>query len=121
MIESLRAQTALIAAQEAFLADSTVLLSRPQDQLPEIDATNDLARKREVIERYLRQIVVASRRVGPRRQEADVRTVLRLKPEPMCSRRFHAWTSFAAVVCRAPRNTCLPIVRFVTGLTGIRA
>jgi site-specific DNA recombinase len=83
MIESLRAQTALIEAQEAFLTDSAALLSRLHDELADIDASNDLRRKREVIERYVRQITVETRRVGPRKLEADVRVFLRLRPEPI--------------------------------------
>jgi site-specific DNA recombinase len=81
LVESLRAQTALIEAQEAFLTDSAALLGRLQDDLADIDATNDLARKREVIGRYVRQITVETRRVEPRKLEADVRVFLRLKPE----------------------------------------
>lgn len=83
MIESLRAQTALVEAQEAFFTDSAALLSRLQGELSEIDATNDLARKREVIERYVRTVTVESWRVSPRKLEADVRVYLRLKPEPI--------------------------------------
>jgi site-specific DNA recombinase len=83
MIESMRAQTALIEAQEAFLTDSAALLSRLQDELADIDASNDQARKREVIEQYVRQITVETRRVGPHKLEADVRVFLRLKPEPI--------------------------------------
>jgi site-specific DNA recombinase len=83
MIESMRAQTSLIEAQEAFLTDSAALLCRLHDELATIDATNDQTRKREVIERYVRQITVETRRVGPRKLEADVRLFLRLKPEPI--------------------------------------
>jgi site-specific DNA recombinase len=83
MIESLRAQSSLVEAQESFLTDSAALLSRLQDELGEIEATNDLARKREVIERYVRKITVDTRRIGPRKLEADVRVYLRLKPEPI--------------------------------------
>ncbi len=81
LLESMRAQTALIEAQEAFLTDSAALLGRLRDELAEIEATNDVARKREVIERYVRKITVESRRVGPRQLAADVRVALRLKPE----------------------------------------
>ena len=77
----MRAQTALIEAQEEFLTDSTALLARLQGDLAEIEATNDLKRKREVIERYVRQITVESQRIGPRKLTADVRVSLRLKPE----------------------------------------
>ncbi|MDF3042088.1 MAG: hypothetical protein K0Q71_4794, partial [Thermomicrobiales bacterium] len=34
------------------------MLSRLQDELGEIEATNDLARKRDVIQRYVRKITV---------------------------------------------------------------
>jgi site-specific DNA recombinase len=83
LIESLRSQTALIEAQEAFLTDSAALLGRLRDEVHDIDATNDLARKRDVIERYVRTVTVDSRRIGPRKLEADVRVFLRLKPEPI--------------------------------------
>jgi site-specific DNA recombinase len=83
MIESLRAQTALVEAQESFLTDSAALLGRLKDELVEIEATNDLARKREVIERYVRKITIETRRIGPRKLDADVRVYLRLKPEPI--------------------------------------
>jgi hypothetical protein len=58
-------------------------LSRLREELGEIEATDDLTRKREVIERYVRTITVETRRVGPRKLEADVRVFLRLKPEPI--------------------------------------
>ena len=83
MLESLRAQSALIEAQEAFLTDSATLLVRLRDELTDIEATDDLERKRTVVERYVRTITVESRRVGPRRLEADVRVYLRLKPDPI--------------------------------------
>jgi site-specific DNA recombinase len=91
MIESLRAQTALIEAQEAFLTDSAALLGRLQDELAEIDAMDDEARKREVIERYVRTITVDTRRLGPRKLEADVRVFLRLKPEPIAVENGTPW------------------------------
>jgi hypothetical protein len=65
------------------LTESVALLARLRDELVEIEATNDLHRKRDVIERYVRKVTVASRRVGPRKLEADVRVYLRLKPEPI--------------------------------------
>jgi site-specific DNA recombinase len=83
MIESLRAQSSLIEAQEAFLTDSAALLGRLQGELADIDAINDVARKREVIERYVRQITVETQRLAPRKLEADLRVFLRLKPEPI--------------------------------------
>jgi hypothetical protein len=65
------------------LTESVALLARLRDELVEIEATNDLHRKRDVIERYVRKVTVASRRVGPRKLEADVRVYLPLKPEPI--------------------------------------
>jgi site-specific DNA recombinase len=82
-LESLRAQAALIDASEAFLTDSAALLGQLRGDLAEIESTNDQARKRAVIERYVRQITVETRRVGPRKLEADVRVFLRLKPAPI--------------------------------------
>jgi hypothetical protein len=52
-----------------------------QDELAEIDASNNLTRKREVIERYVRKITVETQQLGPRKLQADVRVFLRLKPE----------------------------------------
>lgn len=80
-LESLRAQEALIDAQEAYLTDALALLGRLREELDEIEATDDQARKRAVIERYVRQVTVETRRVGPRRLEADIRIFLRLKPD----------------------------------------
>ena len=82
-LESMRAQAALIDASETFLTESAALLVSLRDELAEIEATNDWTRKRAVIERYVRQITVATRRVGPRKLEADVRVFLRLKPAPI--------------------------------------
>ena len=72
MIESLRSQSALVEAQEVFLTDSEALLSRLQDELGAIEATNDLTHKREVIMRYLQEISTETRRIGPRTIDADV-------------------------------------------------
>jgi hypothetical protein len=80
-----------VEAQEAFLTDSAALLSRLQHELAEIDATNDQARKREVIERYVRKITVETRRLGPRKLEADVQVFLRLKPEPIAVENVMCW------------------------------
>jgi site-specific DNA recombinase len=82
-LESMRAQAALIDASEAFLTESTAMLAQLRGELAEIDAGNDLTRKRAVIERYVRQITVETRRIGPRKLEADVRVFLRLKPAPI--------------------------------------
>jgi site-specific DNA recombinase len=80
MLGSQRAQTALIDAHEAFLTESTTLLVWLRDELVEIEATNDLARKRQVIEQYVRQIAVETREIEPRKKHADVRIFLRLEP-----------------------------------------
>jgi hypothetical protein len=79
MIESLRSQSALVEAQEVFLTDSEALLSRLQDELGAIEATNDLTHKREVIMRYLQEISTETRRIGPRTIDADVRVYFRLE------------------------------------------
>ncbi len=82
-LESMRAQAALIDASEAFLTESTAMLAHLRGELTEIDAANDLTRKRAVIEAYVRQITVETRRIGPRKLEADVRVCLRLQPAPI--------------------------------------
>jgi site-specific DNA recombinase len=81
--ESLRAQAALVDAQEALFTESAALLGRLRDELASIEAANDLGRKREVIERYVREIVVETRRVSPHRLDAQVTLHVRLKPEPI--------------------------------------
>jgi site-specific DNA recombinase len=83
LLESMRAQAALIDASEAFLTESATLLAQLRGELAEIDATDNQARKRAVIERYVRQITVETRRVGPRKLEANVGIFLRLKPAPI--------------------------------------
>ena len=57
-LESMRAQSALLDIQETHLAEMAMLLARLREELDAIDATNDLTRKREVIEAYVRQITV---------------------------------------------------------------
>jgi site-specific DNA recombinase len=81
MLESMRAQSALLDIQEMHLSETAALLDRLRDELADIDATDDQVRKREVIEAYVRGITVETRRLGPRKLEADVRLHLRLKPE----------------------------------------
>jgi site-specific DNA recombinase len=83
MVESLRAQASLVDVQEAFLTDVAAMAGRFREELTDIEATNDLDRKRAFVERYVRQITVESRRVGARKIEADVRVYLRLKPDPI--------------------------------------
>jgi site-specific DNA recombinase len=83
MLESQRAQAALIDAHETFLTESTTLLVRLRDELADIEATNDLTRKRQVIEQYVRQIMVETREIAPRKKHADVRIFLRLEPSPI--------------------------------------
>jgi site-specific DNA recombinase len=82
-LESMRAQSALVDIQEAHLTETAALLDRLRGELQAIDATNDLTRKREVIEHYVRQITVVTRVLGTRRKEADVRIALRLEPKPV--------------------------------------
>jgi len=82
-LESMRANSALLEAQEAFLTDSATLLLQLQYELADIERENDWIRKREVIERYVRRITVDTIDNGTRRKEADVRIHLRLKPDPV--------------------------------------
>ena len=69
-----------VEMEEAELTSGVALLGRLRDELKEIEATDDKARKRVVIERYVRKIVVETRRVGPRKKDASVHVFLRLKP-----------------------------------------
>jgi hypothetical protein len=59
------------------------LLAQLREELAEIEATNDEARKRAVIERYVRQITVETRRVESGQLAADVRLSLRFKPDSL--------------------------------------
>ncbi len=85
LLESLRAQAALIDAQEAYLTESTAMLGKLREELAEIDATNDLERKRDIIDRYVRCVEAETRRVGVRKLEADLRVYLRLEAGTDCS------------------------------------
>ncbi|MDP9364306.1 MAG: recombinase family protein [Chloroflexota bacterium] len=82
LVESLRAQAALVEIEEAELTSGVALLARLRDELAVIEATDDRARKREVIERYVRRITVETNRLGPRKKGALVHVFLRLRPEP---------------------------------------
>jgi hypothetical protein len=73
-LESMRAQSALVDIQEAHLIETAALLDPLRGELQAIDATNDSARKSEVIEHYVRQITVQTHVLAPRREEADERT-----------------------------------------------
>src|SRR4051812_45558988 len=79
-----------------FLTGSAALLTQLQDSLAEIEATNDWTRKRAVIGRYVRQITVETRRVGPRKLEDDVRVFLRLKPAPIAIETTSGWPDGSA-------------------------
>jgi site-specific DNA recombinase len=101
-LEIMRAQAALIDASEAFLTESAALLVRLREELAEIEAANDWTRKRAVIERYVRQITVKTRRVGPRKLEADVRVFLRLRPAPIAIETTNARPGGSASRCGGP-------------------
>jgi len=58
MLEGLRAQDALIQAQEAHLADAAVMLTRLWGELDEIEWTDDFVRKREIVNLLVRRIVL---------------------------------------------------------------
>jgi site-specific DNA recombinase len=79
LIESLRAQNALVDAQEAYLTETAAALATMREELADIEASNDVAAKKEVIERLVRQVTVDTRRLEGRRLEADVRVFLRLQ------------------------------------------
>jgi site-specific DNA recombinase len=80
-LEAMRAQAALIDAQEATLTEGTALLATLREELADIEAADDWARRGAIMARFVRAIEVETRRVGPRRLEAEVRVWLRLRPE----------------------------------------
>jgi len=82
-LESMKAQAALLDAQEAFLTDSATMLAKLRHELAGIEATDDWARRREVIERYVRRIVVDTIETGRRVRDAEIKVYLRLKPQPI--------------------------------------
>jgi site-specific DNA recombinase len=82
-LESMRAQAALIDAEETYITDSIAMLTVAREQLAEIDETNDQRRKRAFIERYVSGVTVYSERVGTRRLQADIKIKKKLQPEPI--------------------------------------
>jgi hypothetical protein len=69
--------------------------------LAEIEATNDLARMRQVIEQYVRQIAVETREIEPRKKHADVRIFLRLEPASIAVENATASRSGLRSLCAA--------------------
>ena len=82
-LESMRAQAALLDAQEIFLSDSMTMLARLREELEEIEAADAWPRRREVIERYVQRIVVETINTGRGVREAEIKVYLRLKPQPL--------------------------------------
>ncbi|HKG25645.1 MAG TPA: zinc ribbon domain-containing protein [Thermomicrobiales bacterium] len=79
-LETLRARAALVEAQEATLAEGAALLATLQTELAAIEEADDWTARAAVMARLVRVIDVETRRVGPRRREAEVRVWLRLRP-----------------------------------------
>jgi site-specific DNA recombinase len=73
LLESLRAQEALTTAHEAHFTDTTAALARLREELPAIEATDDLTRKREIVELLVRRITI--RTEGERRRKHALATV----------------------------------------------
>lgn len=84
-LESMRARSALLEAQESLLTDSATMLVRLQTELADIEATDDWSRRREVIEQYVRQITIETVENGKRRKDAVARVYLRLEPGHIAS------------------------------------
>jgi site-specific DNA recombinase len=81
-LESIRARAALVEAQEATLAESTAMLATIRDELEAIDATDDWARRQEVMAGLVRVIEVETRANDAGRLSAEVRLRLRLRVRP---------------------------------------
>jgi hypothetical protein len=82
LLNSMRARAAFLDMEETHLTESAILADRLRAELDVIDATDNQARKREVIEKYVRQIT-AETRLGPRKLDATVTLYLRFRPEPI--------------------------------------
>ena len=60
LLESLRAQEALVGAQEAHLTSAAKMLMKLRGQVEEVERTNDTARKREVVEALVSRVTVTT-------------------------------------------------------------
>ena len=69
---ALRAQQELADAFAAQYADATMLLTRLQERLEEVEQTNDVQTKRQVIELLVARIGVETTEVIPRRKQANL-------------------------------------------------
>jgi site-specific DNA recombinase len=117
-LEALRAQVALLDAQEAWLTDSTALLSTLRGELAQIERDDDWQRRREIMERYVRRIEVTTVDTGHWLRDAAVTIHVRLRPEPVAicaidssmserrgGRTATGGTPFTSPACAQPTNS----------------
>lgn len=64
MLESLRAQEALVSAQEALLTEAAAMLAQLREEIGDIEATNDTARRRRIVELLVSRITITSEGSG---------------------------------------------------------
>ncbi len=93
-LDAMRTQEELAQAFEAHYADAAVLLGQLTDRLEEIEATDDWATKRQVVELLVSEITVTSRGVG-RAKEANLAVT-------------YAFSSRQAVDVSTSRSACNP-------------
>ena len=78
LIDSLRVQAEMATASEAYLVDVGAMLARIGGRVEEIEATNDRAAMRELIELLVPQIVLRTEPVGQKRVRQQKRVRLEL-------------------------------------------
>jgi hypothetical protein len=78
---ALRAQQDLADAFAAQYTDATILLTRLQERLEEVEQTNDVQTKRQVIELLVARISVETTELMPRRKEANLTITYTFVPQ----------------------------------------
>ena len=64
MLDAIRARADMVAASESYLADIGVTLAQIHGNLDAIEAANDWQKKRELIEKFVRRMVVQTEIIG---------------------------------------------------------
>jgi hypothetical protein len=78
---ALRAQQDLADAFAAQYTDATILLTRLQERLEEVEQTNDVQTRRQVIELLVARISVETTELMPRRKEANLTITYTFVPQ----------------------------------------
>ena len=64
MLDAIRARADMVAASESYLADVGATLAQLHGNVDAIDAANDWQKKRELIEKFVRRMVVQTEIIG---------------------------------------------------------